>query len=248
MGHEDPRTLQQLVHDEHGQALAFCRGHPNIAQNTAKLVELFQSALVDCPPQWWFFRLAFKGCARFLELAMLSATRGHRLEAMFNLRLAFESSVLACYVARHPDEQPTEPAPGQPAAKAEEKLKKRANEWLRDNSAVYSQRVYIQKKLINDSCAHAGVSALTFELLDAQADPLPGGDSPAVACDPFLVWVVGNTAAAITHMLFKVLVDCPDVTVAQDTDTTLGLLFKESESLKPRRPCGADVSVPENLE
>ncbi|NQT93108.1 MAG: hypothetical protein HQ559_10130 [Lentisphaerae bacterium] len=215
-------SLQELNEEERTALIVFCDRYPAIVENTSNLIRLFATLVQECPDNWWYFKMGYQGCARFLSLAQLSAGRGHWLEAMHNLRLVLEASLTTCYVANFPETQPDKPAFGNELVTRDKNMKEEAIIWLKAKLPTCNERLYIQKKYINETTAHSGLAALALELLTTPPDDFGGRQA----------WLVGNTAGALVDMFLKTLLGVPGVILAPGAGEVLHNLYTTNLQLK----------------
>lgn len=217
---------------EHDHVLWAKQTFGDAVENTEQLIALFGELMTHVPAQIWLVRLFHGATLNSLCLALLSALRKHDVQTHLGLRSALENAVLACYAAYFPDDRQYARLKEEGSVEQRQELNTKAYRWLAEQSPTYDKRIKKQKRLINQKFAHGGLASAVTGVLG----PHGGGhwffdNHTDSVVQQRTLWV-GNTAAALTDMVYKLLSGNAALVLPPDTLSSLARLFAINEGLR----------------
>jgi hypothetical protein len=201
----------------------------------ARGVSVFLSLCITAvDPDRMMFRRFHAHMKKHHMLALFSALRLHKVQAMMNLRQVLEAGASGAFAIANPEQEHFADTDSQGILDPSQELTKKRYAWLHKNFESKSQWVKDTKERINASAAHANIVSAdsVFRIADAgdriDAPFFDLEDEYHVKTD---LWLIASVALTLMDLLYEVNQERNVIEFRHDFADTIAAMADESNAL-----------------
>jgi hypothetical protein len=197
-------TIGQILDSEKEMVLRASERFGKYYETALECSLLMTHFLNETDPDRWVFAAFLSQVKKHHTLALFSAVRLHKVQAMMVLRQALEAGACAAFAIANPDPAQFVDADESGILDPSQKLAKKRYNWLAENYPEGSSAIKEIKKQINTSDAHANL--INTFLTD---------DGAGLFVTPFFdiededyvkthLWQIGHVALTLLHLFYEI--------------------------------------------
>lgn len=200
-------TIGQILDSEKEMVLSAPERYGKYYETALECSLLMTHFLKLVDPDMWVFAAFLSQVKKHHTLALFSAVRLHKVQAMMVLRQALEAGACAAFAIANPDPAQFVDADESGILDPSQKLVKKRYNWLIENYPEGSSAIEEIKKQINISTAHANlISAHSTFRTDDEAGLFvtPFFDIEDEDYVKTHLWQIGHVALTLLHLFFEI--------------------------------------------
>ncbi len=200
-------TVPQILDSEKEMVLSAPERYGKYYETALECSLLMTHFLKSVDPDRWVFAAFLSQVKKHHTLALFSAVRLHKAQAMMVLRQALEAGACAAFAIANPDPAQFVDADEHGILDPSQKLAKKRYNWLAKNYPDGSIEIEKIKQQINTSDAHANlISAHSTFRTDDEAGlfTTPFFDIEDEDFVKTHLWQIGHVALTLLHFFYKI--------------------------------------------
>ena len=219
------QKLLATAEDRYGEAFVF----------TMEANDLLNNFLQSVDGTRFIFTAMLSQIRKHVLLAIFSTVRLHRIQALMDLRQVLEAGVSAAYAIIHIDPEHFAKQDERGFLDTPKKLAQKRYKWLKEHYQDASDSIEGQKKIINNSVAHANIvyamqnfkarfdeGKFETPFFDTEDDYHIKGD----------LWMIGDIAWGLMDLFYGVNQEVNAITFSPEFLDRMKSLRKKDEALK----------------
>ena len=200
-------TIGQIIDSEREMVLTAPQRYGKYYETALECSLLMTQFLKSVDPDRWIFVSFLSRAKKHHTLALFSAVRLHKVQAMIDLRQTLEAGACAAFAIANPDHTQFVDADEYGILDPSQKLAGKRYKWLAKNYSVRSTAIMEIKTQINTSAAHANLvntQSLVRTDRDAAWFAAPFFDIEDEHHVKTDLWMIGNVALTLMHFFYEI--------------------------------------------
>jgi|SRR3989344_2812082 len=200
-------SFAELIEEEKTLLLTAEEKYGEFFRNTINFIGLSNEFIIGIRPEGWIFGLFLGQLKKHTVLSFFSAIRKHHIQAMLDLRIVYESVCKALYGLAFPEVEKFVVEDERGVAFEREDLAKDCYKWLAENFPEGYESIKNQRRLINNSTAHANLiyaqqhSEVNIKDGKFEYNYFDKEDLDLIKAD---LWQIGNSLMGIMDLIYGV--------------------------------------------